>query len=180
MRCGISGVILSMLRHPLQAWAASFGCKLLLDCFPKPRWPSRLPIPPDSWYPLGCMAQRNVFFGLDDFENMSSFFITSERRHLSGRSAKVGDYTVLASAAAGRRPMLSIRALLPSTRCTPMLGSIASPTGVSIEPYAIGRALDRVSITTSGPSAMHHIGTEGSSSRLKCAPSTPTICIRRS
>jgi Methyltransferase FkbM domain len=34
---------------------------------------------------------------------------------------------------------------------------------VSVEPYAVGRAPGNVSVSTSGPSAMHHVGAEGSS-----------------
>jgi hypothetical protein len=34
---------------------------------------------------------------------------------------------------------------------------------VSVEPYSIGRSRDNVSVATSGPSAMHHVDTEGSS-----------------
>jgi hypothetical protein len=38
---------------------------------------------------------------------------------------------------------------------------------VSVEPYAIGRSRDNVSVATSGPSAMHHVDTEGSSSLIE-------------
>jgi FkbM family methyltransferase len=34
---------------------------------------------------------------------------------------------------------------------------------VSVEQYAIGHSRDNVAVSTSGPSAMHHVGTEGSS-----------------
>jgi FkbM family methyltransferase len=113
-------------------------------------------------------ATQNVYCGLNDFEDMS--FVLHYLREgdiFLDVGANVGAYTVLASAAAGAQTYAfdPSPAAIDSLRANVGLNRIADR--VSIEPYAIGRAPTRVSVSTSGPSAMHHIGTEGSSSLIE-------------
>jgi FkbM family methyltransferase len=81
--------------------------------------------------------------------------------------ANVGAYTVLASAAARAQTKAFDPSppAIDSLRANVELNRIADR--VSIEPYAIGRAPGHVSISTSGPSSMHHIATERSSSLIE-------------
>jgi FkbM family methyltransferase len=109
-------------------------------------------------------ATQNVYCGLNDFEDMS-FLIHYLRAGdvFVDVGANIGAYTVLASAAAGAKSYAfepSPAALAP-LRSNIALNQISDR--VSIEPYAIGRLPGRVTISTDGPSAMHHI--ESGSSR---------------
>jgi FkbM family methyltransferase len=113
-------------------------------------------------------ATQNVYCGLNDFEDMS-FLIHYLREGdvFLDVGANVGAYTVLASAAARARTYAfePSRAACESLRSNVEFNRIANR--VSIEPYAIGRACGSVSMAMDGPSAMHHIGTDGSSSMVE-------------
>jgi FkbM family methyltransferase len=109
-------------------------------------------------------ATQNVYCGLNDFAEMSFLLhYLRESDVFLDVGANVGAYTVLASAAAHARSYAfePSPAAIQSLRGNVELNRIADL--VSIEPYAVGRALGNVSISTGGPSAMHHIGTGGSS-----------------
>ncbi|HEY3988866.1 MAG TPA: FkbM family methyltransferase [Acidobacteriaceae bacterium] len=113
-------------------------------------------------------ATQNVYCGLNDFEDMS--FVLHYLREgdlFLDVGANVGAYTVLASAAARAQTYAfdPSPAAVDSLRANVELNRIADR--VSIEPYALGRAPGTVSVSTSGPSAMHHIGSEGSSSLME-------------
>lgn len=113
-------------------------------------------------------ATQNVYCGLNDFEDMS--FVLHYLREgdiFLDVGANVGAYTVLASAAAGAQTYAfdPSPAALESLRANVELNRIVDR--VNIEPYAIGRAPGSVSVSTSGPSAMHHIGAEGSASLIE-------------
>lgn len=113
-------------------------------------------------------ATQNVYCGLNDFEDMS-FLLHYLRAGdiFLDVGANVGAYTVLASAAAYARSYAfePSPAALQSLQGNVELNHIADL--VNIEPYAIGRAPGSVSISTAGPSAMHHIGAGGSSARIE-------------
>ena len=113
-------------------------------------------------------ATQNVYCGLNDFEDMSFLLhYLREGDIFLDVGANVGAYTVLASAAAGAQTYAfdPSPAAIESLRANIDLNRIADR--VSVEPYAIGRAPGNVSISTSGASAMHHVGTEGSSCRIE-------------
>jgi FkbM family methyltransferase len=113
-------------------------------------------------------ATQNVYCGLNDFEDMSFLLhYLREDDVFLDVGANVGTYTVLASAAARARTYAfePSPAAIQSLRGNIELNRIADR--VSVEPYAIGRASGRVSMSTGGPSAMHHIGTRGSSSPIE-------------
>jgi FkbM family methyltransferase len=113
-------------------------------------------------------ATQNVYCGLNDFEDMSFLLhYLREGDLFLDIGANVGAYTVLASAAARARTYAfePSPAAIHSLRGNIELNRIADR--VNIEPYAIGRAPGSVSMSTGGPSAMHHIGAEGSSSRIE-------------
>jgi FkbM family methyltransferase len=103
-------------------------------------------------------ATQNVYCGLNDFEDMS-FLVHYLRQDdvFVDVGANVGAYTVLASAAGGARTYAfePSAAALHTLRSNVALNHIDDR--VSIQPYAIGRAPGSVSISTEGPSAMHHI-----------------------
>ena len=113
-------------------------------------------------------ATQNVYCGLNDFEDMSFLLhYLREGDVFLDVGANVGAYTVLASAAARARTY----AFEPSPSAIHALrGNIELNRivdRVNVEPYAIGRASGSVSMSTGGPSAMHHIGSEGSSFRIE-------------
>ena len=113
-------------------------------------------------------ATQNIYCGLNDFEDMSFILhYLGEGDIFIDVGANVGAYTVLASAAAGAQTYAFDPSppAIDSLRTNVELNRIADR--VSIEPYAIGRAPGRVSISTSGPSSMHHIATERSSSLIE-------------
>jgi FkbM family methyltransferase len=113
-------------------------------------------------------ATQNVYCGLNDFEDMSFLLhYLREDDIFLDVGANVGAYTVLASAAA-RAWTYAFEpspAAIHSLRGNVELNRIADR--VNIEPYAVGRTPGRVSMSTGGPSAMHHIGGEGSSSPIE-------------
>ncbi len=110
-------------------------------------------------------ATQNVYCGLNDFEDMS--FLIHYLRPADvfiDVGANIGAYTVLASAAAGAKTYAfepSLAAIL-ALRSNIAINHIADQ--VSIEPYAAGRAQGSVPISSDGPSAMHHIEHDSSSS----------------
>jgi FkbM family methyltransferase len=112
-------------------------------------------------------ATQNVYCGLNDFEDMS-FLVHYLRPDdvFVDVGANVGAYTVLASAAAGATTyaMEPSPAALHGLRNNVALNRIGDR--VCIEPYAAGRAPGSVSVSTEGPSAMHHIGPGSSFSSL--------------
>ncbi len=113
-------------------------------------------------------ATQNVYCGLNDFEDMSFILhYLQEGDIFLDVGANVGAYTVLASAGAGAKTYAfdPSPAAIDSLRANVELNRIADR--VSIEPYAIGRAAGSVSVSTSGPSSMHHVGAEGSSSLIE-------------
>lgn len=113
-------------------------------------------------------ATQNVYCGLNDFEDMSFILhYLQERDIFLDVGANVGAYTVLAAAAAGAQTYAfdPSPAAIDSLRANVELNRIADR--VSIEPYAIGRAAGSVSVSTSGPSSMHHVGAEGPSSLIE-------------
>jgi FkbM family methyltransferase len=113
-------------------------------------------------------ATQNVYCGLNDFADMS-FVIHYLRENdiFLDVGANVGAYTVLASAAARARSYAfePSPAAIQSLHGNVALNRIADR--VNIEPYAIGRAPGSVSFATGGASAMHHIGSDGSGSRIE-------------
>ncbi len=113
-------------------------------------------------------ATQNVYCGLNDFEDMS--FVLHYLRPgdtFLDVGANIGAYTVLASAVAGAQSYAfdPSPAAIDSLRANVELNRVADL--VRVEPCAIGRASGTVSVSTSGPSAMHHIGNEGSSSTME-------------
>jgi FkbM family methyltransferase len=113
-------------------------------------------------------ATQNVYCGLNDFEDMSFLLhYLREGDLFLDVGANVGAYTVLASAAARARTYAfePSPAAIHSLRGNVELNRIADR--VNIEPYAIGRAPGSVSLSTGGPSAMHRVGVEGSSSQIE-------------
>jgi FkbM family methyltransferase len=113
-------------------------------------------------------ATQNVYCGLNDFEDMSFLLhYLREGDLFLDVGANVGAYTVLASAATRARTYAfePSPAAIHSLRGNVELNRIADR--VNIEPYAIGRAPGSVSLSTGGPSAMHRVGVEGSSSQIE-------------
>jgi FkbM family methyltransferase len=113
-------------------------------------------------------ATQNIYCGLNDFEDMSFVLhYLRENDIFLDVGANVGTYTVLASAAARARSY----AFEPSPAAIQSLyGNVALnriADRVNIEPYAIGRAPGSVTFATGGASAMHHIGGDGSGSRIE-------------
>jgi FkbM family methyltransferase len=113
-------------------------------------------------------ATQNVYCGLNDFEDMSFLLhFLREGDVFLDVGANVGAYTVLASAAARAQTYAfePSPAAIESLRGNIELNQIADR--VHIEPYAAGRAPGRVFISTGGPSAMHHVGSDGSSTPIE-------------
>ena len=127
-------------------------------------------------------ATQNVYCGLNDFEDMSFVlhYLRQDDIFLDvGRTLAPTPCSLGRGRGARAYAFEPSPAAIHSLRANVALNRIAGR--VSVEPYAIGRAAGSVPISTGGPSAMHHIGNEASSSSMvKCGPSTPTICSPRS
>ena len=90
----MSGVIPSMQRRLLRAWFASSAGKLLPGCFRERRWPYRLPIVPDSRYPVEDTERRQMLnCGLNDFDMRLLLHYLREGDIFSALGANVGAYT---------------------------------------------------------------------------------------
>lgn len=162
-------------RHPLNRHAPLSGMARLL------RWQIATRLLPDTAVAIPFTdrarllvsrgmygATQNVYCGLNDFEDMS-FLIHYLREDdiFLDIGANVGAYTVLASAVAGAATYAfdPSPAVLESLRTNVELNRITDR--VHIEPFAVGRAPGNVSVSTSGASAMHHVGADGASSLVE-------------
>jgi FkbM family methyltransferase len=113
-------------------------------------------------------ATQNVYCGLNDFEDMSFLLhYLREGDTFLDIGANVGAYTILASAAAGASTYAfdPSPGALESLRANIEINRIADR--VRVEAVAVGRASGRVKVSTSGPSAMHHVGADGASSLVE-------------
>lgn len=113
-------------------------------------------------------ATQNVYCGLNDFEDMSFLLhYLREGDVFLDVGANVGAYTVLASAAVGATTYAfePSPSALDSLRANVEINRIADR--VHIEPVAVGRCAGTIPLSTSGTSAMHHVGTDGNSSLVE-------------